>query len=112
MPKKRKSGGRGKGGKGRGKSVQCSSCGRLVAEDKCKKVTRRVSFIEPTLARELRAKGAYIPEHTEIKYYCISCASHRGIASPRQKEKRKDDGIKKHVEWKMKSEEDDRNKGQ
>ena len=39
MPKKRKSRGRSKGGKGRSELVHCSGCGCLVPRDKAKKVT-------------------------------------------------------------------------
>lgn len=90
MTKKRKSRGRRKGSKGSGKMVQCHSCGKTVPMDKVKKVSKRISFIEPTLAKELRKHGAYIAGGTTIRYYCISCAVHRGIASPRQKEMRKE----------------------
>jgi len=89
LPKKRKSRGRGKGGKGRQKFVQCSACGRLVPIDKAKRVTRWVSILEPTLSRELRKKGAYLPKVRRTEYYCISCAIFRGIVSPRSKKKRK-----------------------
>lgn len=89
MPYKRKSRGRSKGGKGRGSLVQCSLCGELVPRDKAKKVSRRVSFIDPQLARELREKGAYIASNTQVAYYCISCAVHRGIVKVRSKEERR-----------------------
>jgi len=89
MPKKRKSRGRAKGGKGRGQMVQCSSCGALVPRDKAKKVTRWVSFVEPTLARELRAKGAYIPGQRAIKYYCVSCAVAMRVVKVRAREERR-----------------------
>ncbi|MCK4566319.1 MAG: 30S ribosomal protein S26e, partial [Candidatus Thorarchaeota archaeon] len=45
MAKKRKSGGRSKGSSGKGKSVQCSKCGRMVPVDKAKKHTKRVSVV-------------------------------------------------------------------
>lgn len=90
MPQKRKSRGRRKGKRGAGRFVQCSGCGKFVPMDKVKKVSKRISFIEPNLARELRQQGAYIGGGTTIRYYCISCAVHRGIASPRQKEMRKE----------------------
>jgi len=89
MGKKRKNRGRGKGSKGKGNFVQCCSCGAVVPRDKAKKVMKRTSMLDPTLTRELRKQGAYIPSSTRAKYYCISCAVHRGISSPRQKEKRK-----------------------
>ena len=90
MPKKRKSRGRSKGSKGRSSLVQCSSCGAMVPEDKCKKVTRFVSFIDSHLAEELRKQGAYIPSSRATKYYCISCATHRHISSPRARDERRE----------------------
>jgi small subunit ribosomal protein S26e len=89
LPVKRKSRGRSKGGKGRGALVQCSGCGALVPSDKAKKVSRRVTLVEPTLARELRQKGAYIPGHVNTKYYCVSCAVHRGVVKVRARDDRK-----------------------
>jgi len=69
--------------------VQCSLCGEFVPRDKAKKVTRRVSIVDPQLARELRKKGAYIASPVETKYYCISCAVHRGIVKVRSRNERK-----------------------
>jgi len=89
MPYKRKSRGRSKGDKGRSGYVQCDICGELVPRDKAKKVSRRVSLVDPVLARELQQKGAYIPVRMETKYYCISCAVHRGLVKVRSKEERK-----------------------
>lgn len=89
MPKKRKSRGRRKGSKGSGRMVQCHGCGKTVPMDKAKKVSKRVSFIEPSLAQELQKQGAYIAGGTTIRYYCVSCAVHRGIASQRAKKDRK-----------------------
>jgi small subunit ribosomal protein S26e len=89
MPKKRKSRGRGKGGKGRSDVVQCTACGCLVPRDKAKKVTKWVSFVDPVLAKELRAQGAYIPREKVVKYYCVSCAVYRGIVKVRAKEERR-----------------------
>ncbi|MDO8055733.1 MAG: hypothetical protein Q6361_02625, partial [Candidatus Hermodarchaeota archaeon] len=37
LPSKRKSGGRSKGATGRGATVQCSQCGKVVPRDKAKK---------------------------------------------------------------------------
>jgi len=90
MPKKRKSGGRRKGSKGRGNMVQCNSCGKLIARDKAAKVTKPVRWIEPRLAEELRKQGAYLPRSRALAHYCIRCAVHRGITPPRQKEKRRE----------------------
>ncbi|MHA1409609.1 MAG: 30S ribosomal protein S26e [Candidatus Odinarchaeia archaeon] len=89
MPKKRKSGGRAKGSSGKKSLVQCSSCGKLVARDKAKKVTKYISFIEPTIAKELRQAGTYIPRERVIKFYCVSCAVHRGVVKIRARDERK-----------------------
>ncbi|MBD3189921.1 MAG: 30S ribosomal protein S26e [Candidatus Heimdallarchaeota archaeon] len=91
MPKKRKSGGRTKGKKGKGKLVQCSSCGSLVPVDKAKRHTTYYSPVNPMLARELRKQGTYVAKRRVIKYYCISCAVHRGAVKIRSKDDRKED---------------------
>ncbi|MEM2211049.1 MAG: 30S ribosomal protein S26e [Nitrososphaerales archaeon] len=89
MPKKRKSRGRAKGGKGRSDYVHCSNCGALIPKDKAKKITTRVSLVEPSLAKELKDAGAYIASTTMLKYYCISCAVHFGAVKVRAKEERR-----------------------
>lgn len=89
MPVKRKSRGRAKGGKGRSDLVQCSQCGERVPRDKAKKISRPVTLVDPVLARELRQRGAYIPSHIETKYYCVSCAVHRGVVKVRAREERR-----------------------
>ncbi len=89
MPKKRKSRGRSKGGKGKSGVVQCSSCGSLVPRDKAKKMTKWFSFVDPTLSKELRAQGAFIPRERVTKYYCVSCAVHRGVVKVRSESERK-----------------------
>ena len=89
MTKKRKSGGRKKGSKGKGGKTQCSSCGRLVPSDKIKKETKYVTLMDPTLARELRQEGTFIPRERRTKYYCVSCAVHKGKVKIRSKETRK-----------------------
>ncbi|MEA2089637.1 MAG: 30S ribosomal protein S26e [Thermoproteota archaeon] len=89
MPVKRKSHGRSKGGKGKSALVQCCICGQMVPRDKAKKVTARSSFVNPRLAKELRKQGAYISIAQKTKYYCISCAVHRGIVKVRAEDKRK-----------------------
>ena len=89
VPVKRKSRGRSKGSKGRSTQVQCCVCGQLVPRDKAKKATRRVSVLNPTLARELRQKGAYIASRLDTKIYCISCAVHRGIVKVRAEDERR-----------------------
>lgn len=89
MTKKRKSRGRAKGGKGRSDTVHCSRCGSLVPRDKAKKLTSRVTLVEPTLARELRAAGAYIAAPLTLKYYCVSCAVHHGLVKVRARSERR-----------------------
>ena len=89
MTKKRKSGGRSKGSKGKGGMVQCDSCGRLVPSDKVKKETKYVTLIDPMLARELRREGTFIPRERTTKNYCVSCAVHRGRVKIRSKKDRK-----------------------
>lgn len=80
--------GRSKGGKGRASYVQCGQCGQLIPRDKAKKVTRYTSLVDRTLARELRGKGTIISSPRVSKYYCISCAVHRGIVKVRSKNAR------------------------
>jgi small subunit ribosomal protein S26e len=89
LPKKRKSRGRSKGGKGRSDNIQCSKCGTIVPRDKAKKVTSRVTLVEPMLARELRAAGAYIAAPMTVKFYCVSCAVHYGHVRVRAKADRR-----------------------
>ena len=89
VSKKRKSRGRSKGGKGRSDTIYCSNCGAVVPRDKAKKVTTRLSLVEPTLARELRAAGAYIASPITTRYYCISCSVHYGIVKVRAKAERR-----------------------
>lgn len=60
-----------------------------MPRDKAKKVTRRISLVDPVLARELRQKGAYISTPVDTKYYCVSCAVHYGIVKVRAKEERR-----------------------
>jgi small subunit ribosomal protein S26e len=69
--------------------VQCSLCGQLVPSDKAKKFTRRISVVDPILARELRQKGTYVSSRTQTKYYCVSCAVHRGVVKVRSKDTRR-----------------------
>ena len=52
-------------------------------------MTSRVSLVEPTLARELRAAGAYIAAPKTIRYYCVSCAVHYGLVKVRAKDERR-----------------------
>lgn len=83
MPSKRKSRGRSKGSKGSGTTIQCGSCGQVVPRDKAKRSTRRVSLVDHQLGKELRAQGTYLASWTDTKWYCISCAVHRGIVKVR-----------------------------
>jgi small subunit ribosomal protein S26e len=89
MPVKRKSRGRSKGGKGKSALVQCSGCGELVPRDKAKKVSRRVSVVDSALYKELRQKGTYIASCADTRYYCVSCAVHRGVVKVRAREERR-----------------------
>ncbi len=89
MPFKRKSRGRSKGGKGSSGVIQCASCGSLVPRDKAKKVTKRHSLVDYALAKELRQKGAYIALPSDTKYYCVSCAVHRGVVKVRAEDERR-----------------------
>lgn len=89
MPKKRKSRGRAKGGKGHSDYVHCSKCGSLVPRDKAKKFTSRVSLVEHSLAKELRATGTYISSPKTVKYYCVSCAVHYGLVKVRARKDRR-----------------------
>lgn len=94
MTKKRASRGRSKGGKGSSGVVHCSQCGALVPRDKAKKVTGRITFIEPSLAKELRSTWDtfYAPMSTDVKFYCVSCAVHRGIVKVRSESDRRTAG--------------------
>ncbi len=89
MPVKRKSRGRSKGSKGKGSLVQCQGCGQQVPRDKAKRVSRRVSLVDSLLYKELRQKGTYVASSTETKYYCVSCAVHRGVVKVRSKNERR-----------------------
>ncbi|MBC8225427.1 30S ribosomal protein S26e [Candidatus Bathyarchaeota archaeon] len=89
MPKKRSSGGRSKGGKGRSGMTQCSFCGAQVPRDKAKRVTKYTSLVEPRMLKELRESGAQIARYQTTKTLCISCAIHRGVVKIRGKEERK-----------------------
>ena len=89
LGKKRKSGGRSKGSSGKSGTVQCSRCGRIVPADKAKKYTKRVSAVEPQLARELRQQGTYIQTKRVTSYYCVSCAVHAGRVHIRQATERR-----------------------
>ena len=89
MAKKRKSRGRSKGGKGRSDLIQCSNCGMQVPRDKAKRSTHWVSLVDPSLARELRAKGAYIARQKVVKLYCVSCAVHFGVSKVRARDERR-----------------------
>jgi small subunit ribosomal protein S26e len=73
LAKKRKSGGR---ATGKGRSVQCSKCGRKVPIDKAKKVTKRISLVERDIERDIRKQDGYIPTTYRVFYYCVSCAVH------------------------------------
>jgi len=88
-PKKRKSGGRSKGKRGKAPLKACHACGKLVPIDKAKKFTVYSSAVDYRLARELKDEGAYIPRQKKIVYYCVSCSIHRGKTHIRAKSERR-----------------------
>ncbi|MFX1535752.1 MAG: 30S ribosomal protein S26e [Promethearchaeota archaeon] len=90
MPKKRKSGGRSKGKKGRSSTVQCSICGKSVPRDKAKRKTSYKTLVDPTIGKELRKSGTFIPRERFTRYYCVNCAVHRGLANIRSKDERRE----------------------
>ena len=45
-----------------------------------------------TVIKELRAQGAYIAPVTDVKFYCVSCAVHRGIVKVRSENERRRTG--------------------
>jgi len=61
----------------------------MVPVDKAKRVTSRVTLVDPILAKELRSKGATLPSASVTKYFCVSCAVHRKIVKVRSKNERK-----------------------
>lgn len=69
--------------------MQCASCGATVPRDKAEKITKRVSLVDRSLEKELREQGAYISTPVRTKYYCVSCAVHRGIVKVRAEEDRR-----------------------
>ena len=89
MTKKRSSGGRSKGGKGRSGMVQCSYCGAQVPRDKAKRQTRYTSLVDSRILKELRDQGASVNRTKTTKYLCISCAVHRGVVNIRAKDERR-----------------------
>jgi len=92
MPKKRKNRGRseGRGKKGRSVLVRCSNCGRYIPEDKAIKRVIWASSVPKAMARELEKQGTYIPRKRDVRYYCVSCAIHFGIAKIRSRDQRKE----------------------
>ena len=90
MPKKRKSGGRSGGKRGRASVKTCAGCGAKIPADKAKKYTVYSSAVDYRLARELRSEGAHIPRQQKIVYYCVSCAVHKGRTNIRPKDERRD----------------------
>ncbi|MFW9853923.1 MAG: 30S ribosomal protein S26e [Candidatus Thorarchaeota archaeon] len=89
MGRKRKSRGRSKGKKGASQRVQCSSCGQQVPRDKAKRKTAYKSLVDPVIRSELRKQGTKVPRIPMIRYYCVSCAVHRGIVQIRSEDHRK-----------------------
>ncbi len=66
--------------------------GKILCTDCHKKVTSRLNLVEHTLAKELRAQGAYIASPRILKWYCISCAIHFKILKIRSESKRRERG--------------------
>ena len=62
--------------------------GQIVPRDKAKRSTRRVSLVDYALAKELRQKGTYIASSSDTRFYCVSCAVHRGIVKVRAEKER------------------------
>ncbi|RLG42235.1 MAG: 30S ribosomal protein S26e, partial [Thermoproteota archaeon] len=48
-----------------------------------------VSPIRGQISSELERQGTYVSRKPVTRYYCISCAIHRGIVRPRAEEERK-----------------------
>lgn len=92
MPKKRKSGGRSKGGKGKSGLVQCTNCGMMIPRDKAKRVRARPSLVDSALYKELKSTGAYIAKQDIYKLYCVSCAVHFGVVKVRSRDERRGSG--------------------
>ncbi len=61
----------------------------MVPADKAKRYTKRVSAVEPQLARELQKQGSFIQTRKVTQYYCVSCAVHSGKVQIRQATERK-----------------------
>ena len=89
MGKKRKSGGRAGGGRGRASLVSCSKCGALVPRDKAIRSTKPVSLVESSLARELRKIGTIMPRIYTMRSLCVSCAVHSGVVKVRARSERR-----------------------
>jgi small subunit ribosomal protein S26e len=89
LTKKRSSGGHSGGNKGSSGLVQCSICGAQVPRDKAKRQTRYTSLVDSRLLKELQNQGSTIQRTKVTKYYCISCAVHRGVVKVRGKDERK-----------------------
>ena len=63
-----------------------------MPRDKAKKVTSRLNLVEHSLAKELRAQGAYFAAPSVLKYYCISCAIDFGLLKIRSADSRHQTG--------------------
>lgn len=92
MPVKRKNRGRtkGRGKKGRSGFVFCSNCGRRIPEDKAVKRVAWMPTVQAAIARELEKQGAFVPRKRVVRYYCVSCAIHFGVAKIRARDERKE----------------------
>ena len=59
-----------------------------MPRDKAKKVTVPIRLVDSALAKELREEGAFLPRSFAEKWYCVSCAIHRGVVNVRAKAER------------------------
>ena len=64
MAKKRRNSGHTGSSKGREDTVHCYHCNRLVSRSKAKRVTRRLKYIEPAIAKELKKSGTVLFDWT------------------------------------------------
>lgn len=61
-----------------------------MPEDKAIKRVIWVPTVPYAMAKELEKQGSYVPRKREVRYYCVSCAIHLGIAKIRARDERKE----------------------
>lgn len=88
MAKKRRNSGHTGSSKGREDTVHCYHCNRLVSRSKAKRVTRRLKYIEPAIAKELKKSGTVLFDDFQTEWLCISCAIHSHRVKIRAKDER------------------------